>query len=65
MVMLGVVVPLVVGHLHGIGWGWVLLAYALSQMCASLLVVFLLLGTHWAQAEFYPAPTGDSMPHGW
>jgi linoleoyl-CoA desaturase len=59
------VVPLIVGHLHGIGWGWVLLAYALSQMCASLLVVFLLLGTHWAQAEFYPAPTGDSMPQGW
>lgn len=42
-----------------------LLAYAVGQMCASLLVVFLLLGTHWAQAEFYPAPTGDSMPQGW
>lgn len=64
-VALVLVVPLILCHLHGIGWGWVLLAYALSQMFASLLVVFLLLGTHWAQAEFYPAPAGDSMPHGW
>ncbi|MCC3252343.1 acyl-CoA desaturase, partial [Serratia marcescens] len=38
------VVPLIVGHLNGIGWGWVLLSYAISQMFASLLVVFLLLG---------------------
>lgn len=59
------VVPMIVCHLHGIGWGWVLLVYTTSQMCASLLVVFLLLGTHWAQAEFYPVPTGDCMPHGW
>lgn len=59
------VVPMIVCHLHGIGWGWVLLVYSISQMCASLLVVFLLLGTHWAQAEFYPVPTGDCMPHGW
>lgn len=59
------VVPMIVCHLHGIGWGWVLLVYTISQMCASLLVVFLLLGTHWAQAEFYPVPTGDCMPHGW
>lgn len=59
------VVPMIVCHLHGIGWGWVLLVYTISQMCASLLVVFLLLGTHWAQAECYPVPTGDCMPHGW
>ncbi|TPV56152.1 acyl-CoA desaturase, partial [Serratia marcescens] len=39
-VALVLVVPLILCHLHGIGWGWVLLAYALSQMFASLLVVF-------------------------
>ncbi|WP_413508139.1 fatty acid desaturase family protein [Serratia proteamaculans] len=57
--------PLVLCQQNGIGWPWVLLAYTVSQMCASLLVVFLLLGTHWAQAEFYAVPEGGSMPHGW
>ncbi|MBC3219776.1 fatty acid desaturase family protein [Serratia fonticola] len=59
------VIPLVVCQQHGIGWQTVLIAYLLSQMLASLLVVFLLLGTHWAQAEFYAVPEGGQMPQGW
>ncbi|PWK30263.1 fatty acid desaturase family protein [Pseudomonas sp. OV226] len=57
--------PLIVCQLNGISWPMVLLGYALSQMCASLLVVYLLLGTHWAQAQFYRAPDTAVMPHGW
>lgn len=26
---------------------------------------FLLLGTHWADAEFFQAPADHVMPHGW
>lgn len=57
--------PLAVAHHTGIGAGTVLLAYLFSQMLASLWVVFLLLGTHWADAEFYQAPDAPLMPHGW
>jgi linoleoyl-CoA desaturase len=64
-ILVVLVIPLVVCQQHGIGWQTVLIAYLLSQMLASLLVVFLLLGTHWAQAEFYAVPAGSQMPQGW
>ncbi|SEM48831.1 linoleoyl-CoA desaturase [Pseudomonas sp. ok272] len=64
-VLLVLGVPLIVAPLNGIDVSTVLLAYAVSQMCASLLVVYLLLGTHWAQAQFYPVPETAVMPHGW
>ena len=58
-------VPLLVCLQHGIA-GWAVMAtYLISQMCASLLVVFLLLGTHWAEAAFFQAPDSHMMPHGW
>lgn len=60
--MLVLVVPLMVFEGN---WTTVLLAYLSSQMLASLWVVFLLLGTHWADAEFYAAPESGVMPHGW
>ncbi|CNB45521.1 fatty acid desaturase family protein [Yersinia similis] len=63
--LLVLVIPLLVGQQNGIPWWVVILAYWLSQMFASLLVVFLLLGTHWADAEFFQAPSDHVMPHGW
>lgn len=57
--------PLLLGGLHGISAGTVLIGYALGQMLASLLVVFLLLGTHWAQAQFYQLPASGALPLGW
>ncbi|EOI3551849.1 fatty acid desaturase [Cronobacter turicensis] len=59
--MLGV--PIMAGHNLWMVAG----VYLLIQMCASLLVVFLLLGTHWAGTTFYQAPEGESqqMTHGW
>ncbi len=59
------VIPLWAAQLHDIGAGVVIASYVISQMIASLMVVFLLLGTHWAQAEFYDAPTDGRMPQGW
>ncbi|VEA67806.1 Uncharacterised protein [Serratia rubidaea] len=64
-ILLVLAVPLTVGWQHGISWQTVLAIYLASQMLASLLVVFLLLGTHWAQAEFYALPEGGEMPQGW
>lgn len=63
--LLVLVVPLFVAHAHGIGTGVVIASYLVSQMIASTFVVFLLLGTHWAQAEFYEAPAAGKMPQGW
>ncbi|MEE5072766.1 acyl-CoA desaturase [Pseudomonas alliivorans] len=60
--LLVLVIPLLVFNGN---WTTVLIAYLLSQTMASLWVVFLLLGTHWADAEFYPAPDSARMPHGW
>ncbi|MCS3430703.1 acyl-CoA desaturase [Klebsiella sp. BIGb0407] len=63
--LLVLVVPLMVGLQHGISPWTAMLIYLFSQMCASLMVVFLLLGTHWAEAEFFEAPENKQMPHGW
>lgn len=43
---------------------FILITYGLSQLCASLIFVILILGTHWAKATFYQAPTDGLMPHG-
>lgn len=42
----------------------IILIYCLSQMCASLIFVILILGSHWAKATFYQAPPDQQMPHG-
>lgn len=60
--LLVLIVPLVI--FEG-SWTTVLIAYFVSQMLASLWVVFLLLGTHWAEAEFYQPSGSPLMPHGW
>ncbi|MEB3766851.1 acyl-CoA desaturase [Acinetobacter sp. MD2] len=50
---------------QNISWGAIFAIYFVSQMVASLGVVFLLLGTHWAETEFYQAPVDGKMPQGW
>lgn len=64
-VLLVLVLPLWAASAHGVGTGTVLLAYGLSQMFASLLVVYLLLGTHWAETEFFQPPASGTLDHGW
>jgi linoleoyl-CoA desaturase len=62
---LALVLPLYAAQAHGLGWQVVVGTYLTAQMAASLFVVFMLLGTHWAQASFYQAPADGVMPHGW
>ncbi|MER3382721.1 fatty acid desaturase family protein [Pectobacterium aroidearum] len=64
-IVLLLVIPIVVGAAQGISPGIVLLSYLLGQMLASLLVVFLLLGSHWAETEFYAVTDTEVMPLGW
>lgn len=60
-----VFIPMIILSASGINWYSVLLVYFLAQMLASLIVVFLFLGTHWANPEFYTAPEDGKMLHGW
>lgn len=64
-VLLVLALPLWAAHAHGVATSTMLLAYVLSQMFASLLVVYLLLGTHWAETDFFQAAPGGIMEHGW
>lgn len=57
--------PLWVALARGIDWKVVAGAYLAAQMVSSLLLVFLLLGTHWARAAFYEAPADGRLPLGW
>lgn len=59
------IIPIMMASHHGISWQAILVTYLLTQMLASLIVVVLLLGTHWANATFYPAPEDGKMQHGW
>ena len=43
----------------------ILSVYLLSQMASSLLFVMIIVGTHWAKANFFEAPDAGKMPHGW
>ncbi|QIC15427.1 acyl-CoA desaturase [Providencia vermicola] len=63
LLMLGL--PLFIAHHNGISVMTILLTYLVSQMIASLFVVYLLLGTHWAETAFFEAPDNQQMPHGW
>jgi len=62
---LALILPLYAASRHGISWPSVVLIYLAAQMAASLFVVFLLLGTHWAQATFCEAPSNGVMRQGW
>lgn len=63
--IIALVIPILVLADHGIGWPTVLSTYLMTQMLASLIVVSLLLGTHWSKPTFYPAPHHGKMQHGW
>ncbi|AOZ49025.1 acyl-CoA desaturase [Chromobacterium vaccinii] len=47
-----------------IGWGGLLLCYLAGLMAASCFLVAMILGTHWAEVEFF-RPEGAEMPHTW
>ncbi len=57
--------PLWVLRHVGIGWGEVLGCYLLGQMLASSVLVAMILGTHWAEVEFFEPAAGGVMPHTW
>ena len=58
-------IPIQLLSAHGVSVWMVVGAYVASQMMASFFVVALILGTHWAQVEFFqPNPSGV-MPHSW
>lgn len=63
--LLVLVVPLWAAQQNGIAMSVVLGAWLCSQMVASLLVVFLLLGTHWAEAAFFEVGPDGKLPQGW
>ena len=63
--ILALAIPIIILTPQGITWPIILLIYFLTQMLASLIVVSLLLGTHWATPSFYNAPNNGKMPHGW
>ncbi len=43
---------------HGFG---AIVIYVAGQLVASVLIVNLILGTHWAEVEFFPPPAGASL----
>lgn len=61
----GLMIALPIWLVNGGGWPTVLAAYVIAQLCASCFIVALLLGTHWAQVEFFPSPDAGQMAHGW
>lgn len=63
--ILTLVIPILVLSSYGIGWPTIVATYFLTQMLASIIVVSLLLGTHWATPTFYNAPVNGKMAHGW
>ncbi|MFT0211956.1 acyl-CoA desaturase [Pseudomonas sp. F1_0610] len=63
--IIALVLPIYFASAHGISTGTVVLIYCLAQMLCSLVVVLLLLGTHWAEAKFYQLPEGGKMSIGW
>lgn len=64
-VALVLALPMWVLQQHGIGWGVVLGAYFLGQMLASCALVALILGTHWAEVEFFQPGQDGTLPHDW
>jgi linoleoyl-CoA desaturase len=63
----GLMLALPVGLLapHGVGWGTVLAVYFGAQMLASCGLVALILGTHWAEVQFFQADAQHGLPHSW
>ena len=51
-------------HDNGIAWPVVVACYLAGQMLASCVLVALILGTHWAEVEFFE-PGDGTLPHDW
>lgn len=64
-VLLVLALPLWALHGAGIAWFVVPVAYLLGQMLASCFLVAMILGTHWAEVDFFQAGQDGSMPHDW
>lgn len=58
-------VPIWLMGQHGVGWGVVVAAYFVGQMIASCGLVALILGTHWAEVEFFQPGADGRMRHDW
>ena len=67
-VLLTIVLPSLllrqIGHVD-VGWGFVVLCYLGAQMLASSILVALILGTHWAEVDFFQPPPEGRMGHTW
>ena len=49
-----------------LGWASVVGAYVIGQLLASCFLVAMILGTHWAEVEFFrPEPGQQRLPHTW
>lgn len=62
------VLPAVVLMARGtdLGWASVVGAYVVGQLLASCFLVAMILGTHWAEVEFFsPEPGQKRLPHTW
>lgn len=62
---LALAIPLLLARSHGVSGSIILISYIAAQMLGSLMLVFLLLGTHWAQARFHPYPANGQIADGW
>lgn len=51
-------------HLN-ISWTAIFFSYLLSLMLASLMIVFLFLGTHWTEPKFTSPPDSGPIQHSW
>ncbi|OCG36046.1 linoleoyl-CoA desaturase [Gilliamella sp. Fer2-1] len=63
--IIALMLPILILSSAGISWYGVLSVYLITQMLSSLMVVCLLLGTHWADPAFYTAPKDGKIEHGW
>jgi linoleoyl-CoA desaturase len=63
--MLVLVIPALYLHGHGIGIGTVCAAYLGALMLVSCLLVAMILGTHWADADFFLPPENGKFAHTW
>jgi linoleoyl-CoA desaturase len=64
-VMLVLVLPVLCLHGHDIGVATVVISYLAALMLVSCLLVAMILGTHWADADFFLPPASGKFLHTW
>lgn len=60
-----VLIPLVALHDTPVHWWQVVIVYLLTQAFVSWFLVITILGTHWADVEFFNPPEDNQIPHSW